>query len=86
MTEACKECSDESKKHGYQHSRISLALDNSCQHLAAHGLPIGRSIGNGNDLESDAIFAFEKYQDAFENYRLSFWFGQCAHNAALHYQ
>lgn len=86
MTEACKERSDESKRHGYQHSRIPLASDDSDQHLAAHGLPIRRSIGNENDLEGDAIFAFEKCQDAVDSYRPSFWFGQCAHNTALLYQ
>lgn len=68
MREAYKERSDESKRRGCQHSRIPLALDDSDQHLAANGLPIRRSFGNGNDLEGDAIFAFEKYQDVVENY------------------
>ncbi len=86
MTKADKERSDESKGRGRQHSRIPQALDDSDQHLAAHGLQCRRSIGNANYLESDAIFAFEKCQHAVENYRPSFWFGQCAQNAALLYQ
>lgn len=86
MREAYKERSDESKRRGCQHGRILPPLDNSNQHVATHGRQCRRSIGNGNDLESDAIFAFEKCQDAVDSYRPSFWFGKCAHNTALLYQ